>query len=278
MWREMSDAYYRDGQWLRTKHERTHYDSGRAFQRWALDLVGVSPTWRILDGGCGWGRFIWSLIDDDRVPAEQIVGVDQSPGMLRATRAEAMRRDKSVGFSVASLERLPFPEHTFDLVIAAHVLYHLSNLECGVQELARTVKLQGRVLVTTNSNAINPLVLDLHQQALRVLGLTQPVEDASPFSLENGAEVLQRAFARVATYRFEDTLTFPDVDTFMQLYTSIGRYRSLLSDEALALEIRTRLAPEVRQLAQALIEQQGILRSRVLMAAFVCEEPVRQRE
>ncbi|MGH2616682.1 MAG: class I SAM-dependent methyltransferase [Thermomicrobiales bacterium] len=268
-------GYYRTGHWLRAKHQQTGYDSGRRFERWALELVPIAPGWRILDAGCGWGRFTWSLIDDALVPAEHIVCCDLSEGMLRTAEEEARRRQQRVEFRVRNIEALPLRARSVDLAIAGHVLYHLGDIDRGVRELARVIKDDGWVLVTTNSDAIDPLVIDLHERALAALDIAFLPEAPSRFSMENGLDYLTRSFNIVETHHFTDNITFPDVQSFVDLYTTIGHFRAVMEDQAVPLEKRRRLAAEVREQASRLLETTGILRTDVLMGAFVCREPNR---
>lgn len=267
--------YYRTGEFLRAKHQHTLFDSGRRFERWALDLVPVAPEWRILDAGCGWGRFTWSLIDDDGVPAEQIACCDRSEGMLRTAEVEARQRGQPVRFRVGDIEALPLPAQAVDLAIAGHVLYHLNDIQRGVRELARVITDDGWVLVTTNSDAIHPLVIDLHYRALAALDIPFIPEAPSRFSMENGRAFLERAFRVVETHVFADSITYPDVPTFVKGYTTIGRYRELLEDEAVPLAKRQRLATVVAEQARRHREDTGILRTNVLMGAFICRDPIR---
>jgi ubiquinone/menaquinone biosynthesis C-methylase UbiE len=269
-----NQGYYRTGEFLRAKHQQTTFDSGRRFERWALDLVPVAPEWRILDAGCGWGRFTWPLIEDFGVLPEQIMCCDLSEGMLRTAAEEAQRRGKRVEFRVCGLEALPLQTAVVDLAIAAHVLYFLNDIHRGAHELARVVKDDGWALVTTNSDAINPLVIDLHNQALAALDVPVAPEAPSPFSLENGRPYLASAFRSVETHSFEDRTTYPDVQTFVDLYATLGAYRTLMDDQAVPLEKRHRLLDEVSRQARRRLEATEALRSEVLIGAFVCRDPI----
>lgn len=270
-----ADSYYRTGAFLRAKHRLARYDSGRQFQTWALGHIAISPGWSVLDAGCGWGRFTWSLVDDYHLPAVDITCCDVSDGMLQTAREEALRRKQRVKFIPGSIEALPMRSSAVDLSIAGHVLYHLSNIHLGIHELARVIRDDGYALVTTNSDKINPLVVDLHYRSLETLGIPYVPEPPSRFSLENGGEYLSSAFKVVEARYFEDSSTFQDVPTFLEGYVTIGRYRMLIDDQGIPLEKRQRLAKEVRRQAERFLEAKGALRSPVLMGAFVCREPIR---
>src|SRR3954451_8585993 len=184
----MALGYYRTGDLLRAKHKLAAFDSGRRFEQWALRLVPISAGWQILDTGCGWGRFTWSLVDDFHVPAAQMSCVDRSHGMLLTLREEAERRGlhpRQPRECQASIEALPFQSHGFDFAVAGHVLYHLHDITRGAHELARVLRPDGTLLATTNADDVNVLILNLHYQALQELGIAAAREEGgegrSPF-------------------------------------------------------------------------------------------------
>jgi ubiquinone/menaquinone biosynthesis C-methylase UbiE len=295
----MALSYYRTGSLLRAKHRLVRFDSGRRFETWALGLVpalGIVPVGRsraILDAGCGWGRFTWSMVEDFGIPAEQITCADLSHGMLCTLRDEARGRVGSAtsraapnspahrnlpNLCQASIEALPFKARSFDFAVAGHVLYHLRDLARGARELARVLQPDGTLLVTTNSDSARVLVLDLHYQALRDLGIPVTAEEdpaqPSPFSMETGKPYLGAAFARVQPVYFRDTTTFPDVETFMAGYRTMGRYRAVVENASIPSDRRQRLATKVEELARREAERTGALRSEVVIGAFICREPL----
>ncbi len=51
---------------------------------------------------------------------------------------------------VADAATLPFADASFDIVLAAHMLYHLPRPADGVAEIARVLRRGGTALVATN--------------------------------------------------------------------------------------------------------------------------------
>jgi SAM-dependent methyltransferase len=97
-----------------------------------LDRHGVRPSLRpVLDVPCGTGR-LRSVLERR---AMRYVGVDASLPMLR----EAQRFEDG-GLMQASIERLPFLDDSFDVVVCCRLLHHLhepEQIEAVVQELLR---------------------------------------------------------------------------------------------------------------------------------------------
>jgi len=92
---------------------------------------------RILDAGCGVGMFVQKL---QRSSAE-VYGVE-----LDAERAVEAGRE-SPGIACASVERLPFPDDTFDAVLSHEVLEHVADDRRAVAEAVRVLRPGGRLLV-----------------------------------------------------------------------------------------------------------------------------------
>lgn len=110
-----------------------------AVVRAAGDLTGR----RVLDAGCGTGRFSAALLN--RCAA--VVGVDPDPGMLRLARART-----TGGCIRAAADHAPFPDGSFDLTLAVTVLEFVADPSAAVAELARVTRGDGRIVI----GALNP--------------------------------------------------------------------------------------------------------------------------
>ncbi|MCL4369708.1 MAG: methyltransferase domain-containing protein [Chloroflexi bacterium] len=94
----------------------------------------------ILDVGCGTGHYAQAL--DKR--GARVVGIDLSAAMLAAAQAKGIG---GAAFAGASALRLPFPDATFDEVIAVTLLEFLSDREAAVVEMLRVLRPDGRLVV-----------------------------------------------------------------------------------------------------------------------------------
>jgi ubiquinone/menaquinone biosynthesis C-methylase UbiE len=257
--------YYSQAQHLREKHLL----EGDTFVRWVLDHITDWESATILDAGGAWGRFIWSLLDNYHVYAENIVLTDLSHGMLQTANDEAHNRNISIKTTVCNIESLPFESNQFDVVMANKVLYHLQDMDKGIQELARVLKPDGTLLATTNSGKIKAMIIAFHYQALDALSIPYEPEPPSTFSMENGGAMLSKQFRKVETYYYEAETLIDSAAEVRATYETIGRYRNLLNRDARAKD----LPDVVEQLAQATLDRDGVIKSPELMGVFVCTEP-----
>jgi SAM-dependent methyltransferase len=111
----------------------------------------------------------------------EVVMVDISPRMVE------LARSRGVDARVGDVQALPFADETFDVGVAAWMLFHVPELDRGVAELARVLRPGGRLVAVTNAEE--------HMREVRRIAGAAAWH--GPFSRENGAEVLGRRFAHV---------------------------------------------------------------------------------
>jgi 2-polyprenyl-3-methyl-5-hydroxy-6-metoxy-1,4-benzoquinol methylase len=111
----------------------------QARYRLALNLV---PGRRVLDAGCGvgWGSELLRLAG-----AESVVGVDLSEDAL----ADARRRAPACEFVPGDLQKLPFEDGEFDVVVCMEALEHTMDTGSALDELARVLRPDGILLVSS---------------------------------------------------------------------------------------------------------------------------------
>ena len=105
----------------------------------AGDLRGLS----VLDAGCGDGAFIVAAWEK----GASVSGVDASQAMLEAAHTRALGSGARVDLVHASVEELPFPAGTFDVVVMASVLCTVQNPLRAVSEAARVLRPGGRLVL-----------------------------------------------------------------------------------------------------------------------------------
>ena len=98
------------------------------------DFAGVEAGQRVLDVGCGPGALTTELVS--RLGADNVAAVDPSPPFVEAARA----RHPGVEVQLASAEKLPFADDTFDASLAQLVVHFMSDPVAGLAEMRRVTR------------------------------------------------------------------------------------------------------------------------------------------
>jgi ubiquinone/menaquinone biosynthesis C-methylase UbiE len=107
-------------------------------------LAGMRGCRRLLDVGCGTGRF--AVLAHARLGGK-VWGVDPSAEMLRRARSRPDAR--GIGWKLGAAERLPFRDAWFDAGHMHLVVHTLADRAAAVRELARVLGPAGRLAIAT---------------------------------------------------------------------------------------------------------------------------------
>ena len=111
-----------------------------------LERSGVRIGGRVLDAGCGGGGMPLSLAEE----ATMVVGIDPAERFQDAgVRLGHERGLRNLHFTLADGMALPFPAHTFDLVLSHAVIEHVADAPLYLRECARVLAPGGHVYLST---------------------------------------------------------------------------------------------------------------------------------
>ena len=115
------------------------------YPRWIFDGYDFGEEADVLEVGCGDAN-IWRESLDRIPPAWRLTLTDFSAGMVDAAREVLGDRAE---YAVADVQKLPFPDASFDAVIANHMLFHVDDRPRALGELARVLRPGGAFRATT---------------------------------------------------------------------------------------------------------------------------------
>lgn len=129
---------------MRVAERLGSYDTTAEDAAQAVELIGLAPGSRVLDAGCGFGRFAAALMEHGC----DAVGVDISPAAI----AEAERRCPGPTYLVADLlERLPGGIGPFDALVSVYSSFGYGATEADdmamLRAFHRDLKPGGRLLM-----------------------------------------------------------------------------------------------------------------------------------
>lgn len=218
---------YNDAKNLTTRlalHQRFSTNS-RGWMPWLFDQLLLLPQLdeaapcRILELGTGPGD-LWRL-NGERIPAAWNVTLsDFSPGMLEETRSNLRETPHEFTFARVDAQQIPYPDATFDFVIANHMLYHVPDRPQALREIRRVLKPSGRLFASTaserNMHELGELLCRFDASLPYWGGRTMEI-----FSLENGEEQLRPFFSPIELRRYPDGLVITETEPLVAYVCSM---------------------------------------------------------
>lgn len=209
-------AQYKTAENLNTRisiHDK--YSTNRQpFGDWIVSHYDICPGANILELGCGTGS-MWTDHLHLLSGGARLTLTDFSAGMLETAKANL--RSDDITFQQVDIQNIPFPDASFDVVIANMMLYHVPDLHQGLSEVRRVLKPGGKFYCATYGvhgimEYITELLKDMHVSGS--IGTT--------FTLQNGAESLGQHFGHVQRLDREDGLAITDIDDFADYIYSLS--------------------------------------------------------
>ncbi len=172
---------------------------------------------QILELGCGDGS-LWST-NMESLPANVHITIsDISEGMIRDVR-RTLGPDSRLSFETMDCHDIPYEAHTFDLVIANHLLFYCDNIHNACEEIKRVLKPDGLFLCSTYSEKHMKEITELVQEFdPRIVLAAENLYER--FGLENGEAILAPHFAHVTMLSYEDGIILNTAEPLVEYILS----------------------------------------------------------
>ena len=211
-------------------HEK--YSRNRqGFGPWIVSQYALSPGMAVLELGCGTG----SMWRSTTLPEGcRLTLTDLSEGMLEEARANTAHLP-GTAYRLADAQDIPFPENSFDAVIANMMLYHVPDIQRALREIRRVLKPGGVFYAATYGEH------GVVEAVAEMLGVA--LTGNHRFTLQNGAEQLGRVFGQVERAFYDDALDVTDPADLVAYLRSMASMEVLtsVSDETLLAAFRARM-------------------------------------
>lgn len=180
---------------------------------WVFDQFELPATAQVLEVGCGPGT-LW-VENLSRLPVSwDVVLTDLSPGMVEEARSNLEGNSRNFSFHQADAMSIPYPDESFDAVMAMYMLYHVPNRSKGLAEMRRVLKPDGKLYVATLGSMHMYELYDLLSRFDPEIAVQLPFGPATPdtqehrlgFVLETAGDEIAQHFNQVKLLRYDDAL------------------------------------------------------------------------
>ena len=194
---------------------------------WLFEQMHLRSGMKILELGCGNGA-LW-VENVGKIPhgkGTKIVLSDISGGMLqdasRAIFAEKSKSDtlkKVISFHEFDCSEIPYPDDSFDVVIANHMLFYCEDPEKAAKEIRRVLKDGGCLYASTYGSRHMKEITELVKEFDERIELAA-TELYHIFGLNNGAGILEKYFDSVEKNIYEDALVVDKAEPLLEYIMS----------------------------------------------------------
>jgi len=170
------------------------------------EVASVAPQ-RILDVATGTGDLAIAAVD---TRPKEIIGVDIADQMLEVGRKKIKEKNLEhiISLRNGDSEALPFENSSFDAVTCAYGARNFENLEAGLREMNRVLRVGGKVVILEFSHPKQFPVKQLYQFYFR-------------FILPTLGKIVSK-HSRAYTYLPESVMAFPEGKRFCEILNGCG--------------------------------------------------------
>lgn len=126
---------------IRTNFHEIYSTNKINFFDFLFERYDFKENSKILEVGCG-NAAQWYNHMEYLPHSSTLVLSDFSQSMVSSIE-QSIASKSNVKIEVINIDDIPYPNDFFDIVIANHMLYHVSNIDRALQEVSRVLKKEG---------------------------------------------------------------------------------------------------------------------------------------
>lgn len=214
----------------RIRLHREYSQNPQGWFPWIYEHCQLKCGMHILEIGCGNGA-LWTEQQGNLPEHIHIVLSDISEGMIHDVRRNIHIPNTDISFASFDCHNIPYPDQSFDLVIANHVLFYCEDIPKVCQEVHRVLKDGGIFLCSTYGKKHMQEITDLVKEFDKRIALSAE-SLYEHFGLENGAELLAPYFSKITRCLYDDTIVIDKAEPLIEYILSChGNQNRFLMDK-----------------------------------------------
>lgn len=190
------------------------------FGNWIFSNYKLKKGMKVLELGCGTG-VMWKNRETLIRECSQLILSDFSEGMV-ATAKENVGERENLEYEVIDIQKIPYPDETFDAVIANMMLYHVPDLFRGLAEVRRVLKRGGSFYCATYGEHG---IIEYLSKFFAEYGVADNTNKS--FTLQNGYDILNKHFSKVEKSEYIDSLEVTNIDDMVDYICSLSSMTAL---------------------------------------------------
>ena len=183
--------------------------------KWLFEQYDIKPGMRILEIGSGNGK-LWK-INEDRIDKSLKITVSDISSVMVNDARDNLRGIDNIEFKCFDCLSIPFDDDSFDIVIANHVMFYVSDIDKALKEIKRVLKKEGVFYCSAYGKNHMKEITDLVKEYDSRIVLSK-INLFDVFGLENGKEILSRVFDDTEIRRYENDSLIVDNPDDIEAY------------------------------------------------------------